>query len=165
MIWWWITNWRENEKAAHVKLHHFLPPLRQHCITFAGSKKSVRLCHRFASQYDPQAAVTQHRARDRSRNYSGHITGEYCSCQLYRTLTNQGNRNILLFLFSLCGSSSASPVFSSNNSYVWILFFHILLAKVWLQLNCQMFPTACPVVLSSLSYTLLEWDTGHSHHT
>lgn len=169
MIWWWITNWRENEKAAHVKLHHLLPLLRQHCITFAGSEKSVRLCHRFASQCDPKAdvpsAVTQHRARDRLHNYSGHITGEHCSCQLCGTLTNRGNWNILLFLFYLCGSSSALPVFSSNNSYVWIVFFNILPAKVWLPLSRQVFLVACPAALSLLSYTLLERDTGHSHHT
>lgn len=78
---------RENGKAAHVKLRHPLPLLRQHCITSAGSKKSASLCHRFAPWHDPKAgnvpsAVTKCSTRDHLQEGSDHVAGEYCSSLL-----------------------------------------------------------------------------------
>lgn len=118
----------------------------------------------FASQHElkadlplpPHSAVLGSTGR-------GHRAGEYCSCQHHWMLATRENWNTLLCLFCLCAFSSPLLIFSSNNSYLWILFFKILLAKVWLLLNSSIMLIACAVVQSLLSHRMLEWATGYSH--
>lgn len=164
MVWWWTINWRENEEAAHVKLHHPLPLLRQHCIISAGGKKSAKLSHCWHhSMTWKQTYLLSPHSAVLGTTGSGHRAGEQCCCQHHWTLANGENWSTLLCLFCLCGFSSLLLVFSSNNSYLWILFFKILLAKVWLQLNCSIMLIVCAVVQSLLSHIMLEWATGHNH--